>query len=58
MSEVAIERYHPMDPVCQQDPFPYYAALRERAPVYLHPKSGIYFVSRFEDGTVGLDTTS
>jgi len=49
VSVVDLERYHPMDPACQQDPFPYYAALREQAPVYRHPKSGMYFVSRFDD---------
>jgi len=49
MSAVSIEQYDPMDRACQQDPFPYYAALREQAPVYRHPRNGIYFVSRFED---------
>ena len=33
MTDVDIARYHPMDPACQQNPFHYYAALRERAPV-------------------------
>lgn len=49
MSEIDLDSYSPMDPAVQQDPFPYYAALRERAPVFRHPKSGVFFVSRMED---------
>jgi cytochrome P450 len=41
--------YDPDDPAAQQDPFPHYAALRREAPVYRHPKSGVYFVSRYAD---------
>ncbi len=40
--------YDPTDPAAQQDPFPHYAALRRDAPVYQHPKSGVYFVSRYD----------
>jgi cytochrome P450 len=40
------ERYDPFAPEMQQNPFPWYAALRERAPVWKHPGSGIVFVSR------------
>ena len=40
------ERYDPFAPEMQQNPFPWYAALRERAPVWKHPASGIVFVSR------------
>ena len=43
-----LARYHPMDPAFQQDPFPHYAKLRAEAPVYLHPRFGMYFVSRME----------
>jgi cytochrome P450 len=39
--------YDPSDPAAQQDPFPHYAVLRREAPVYRHPKSGVYFVSRY-----------
>ena len=42
---VALEGYSPMDPATQQDPFPYYAALRDKAPVHQGP-GGIWFVSR------------
>jgi len=44
MSEVSLEGYSPMDPSRQQDPFPYYAALRREAPVF-QGSGGIYFVS-------------
>lgn len=40
------ERYDPFAPEMQQDPFPWYAALRRNAPVWTHPASGIVFVSR------------
>jgi cytochrome P450 len=47
MSEVSLDGYDPMDPTTQQDPFPYYKALRDRAPVH-RGKNGIFFVSRHE----------
>jgi cytochrome P450 family 114 len=34
------------DPVTLQDPYPFYAWLREHAPVYRNPAGGIYLVSR------------
>jgi cytochrome P450 len=40
------QRYDPFAPEMQQNPFPWYAALRENAPVWKHPASGIVFVSR------------
>jgi cytochrome P450 len=43
---IDLESYNPFDPAWQQDPFPAYAALRERAPVYRHPLTGMFFVSR------------
>lgn len=39
-------RYDPFAPEMQQNPFPWYAALRENAPVWKHPATGIVFVSR------------
>jgi cytochrome P450 len=44
MSEVSIVGYSPMDPSTQQDPFPYYAALRRKAAVYPSP-DGMVFIS-------------
>ncbi len=51
MSDVAdidLDTYDPMDPAVQQCPFPHYAALREQAPVYRHPATGMFFVSRHD----------
>jgi len=49
MTEIDLSSVHPMDPAFQQDPFPYYAALRDRAPVYRHEGLGMFFVSRYEN---------
>ncbi len=43
---VDFTRYDPFAPEMQQHPFPWYAALRENAPVWKHPATGIVFVSR------------
>ncbi len=45
---VDLNKYDPMARDVQQDPYPYYEALRRDAPVFQHPKSGIYFVSRLD----------
>ena len=34
---VDLERFNPFDPLVQQCPFPHYAAMRERAPVFQVP---------------------
>lgn len=44
MSEISLEGYSPMDPATQQDPFPYYAALRRKAAVY-QGADGMFYVS-------------
>jgi cytochrome P450 len=44
MSEISLEGYSPMDPATQQDPFPYYAALRRKASVY-KGEDGMLYVS-------------
>ncbi|MFY0579764.1 cytochrome P450 [Cystobacter fuscus] len=41
--------YNPMLPAVQADPYPYYATLRENAPVYFNEQLGWYIVSRYED---------
>ena len=59
VSEIDLETYDPMDREVQQCPFPHYAALRQRAPVYLHPGTGMYFVSKLETvKQVLLDTAT
>ena len=45
---VDFNQYDPMKREVQQNPFPYYEALQRDAPVYRHPVSGIYFVSRLD----------
>jgi cytochrome P450 len=45
---VDYRRYDPFAPEMQQNPFPWYAALRENAPVWKHPASGVVFVSRHD----------
>jgi cytochrome P450 len=42
MSEISLEGYSPMDPATQQDPFPYYAALRRKAAVYKGADGMVY----------------
>ena len=37
------------DPEVQECPFPFYASMRDEAPVYQVPGLGIYIVSRYED---------
>ena len=45
---IDLNDYDPMKREVQQDPFPYYAALRKEAPVFKHPATGIYFISRLD----------
>jgi cytochrome P450 len=45
---IDLNQYDPMKHEVQQDPFPYYEALRRDAPVFQHPVTGIYFVSRLD----------
>ncbi len=44
-----VDRHSLMDPAIQADPYAYYAALREEAPVYRMPDTGAYLVSRYRD---------
>jgi len=48
MSELDLGTYDPMERSVQQNPFPFYAELRRRAPVFRHPKTGMYFISTLE----------
>src|SRR3981081_3433338 len=41
--------FDPFAPGVMDDPYPYYAALRERDPVHHNPRLGMYFLSRHED---------
>ena len=42
---VDLAHYDPADRATQQDPHPWYAALRREAPVHYHEASGLYMVS-------------
>ena len=44
-----VEDHSLMDPEIQADPYAYYHALHEQAPVYLMPDTGAYLVSRYRD---------
>jgi cytochrome P450 len=44
-----VEDHRLMDPEIQANPYAYYLALHEQAPVYLMPDSGAYLVSRYRD---------
>jgi cytochrome P450 len=41
--------YNPLLSAVQANPYPYYATLRENAPVYFNEQLGWYIVSRYED---------
>jgi cytochrome P450 len=41
--------YDPFDPATRADPYPYYAALREEAPVYWAEGVGGWVISRYDD---------
>jgi cytochrome P450 len=41
--------FDPFVPGVMDDPYPYYAALREQAPVHHNPRLGMYFLSRYDD---------
>ncbi|MGH7962026.1 MAG: cytochrome P450 [Candidatus Binatia bacterium] len=41
--------YNPSSPAVQQNPYPYYAYLRQHAPVYQIPDVGFWAVSRYQD---------
>ncbi len=45
----SLSHYDSMSPATMQDPFAFYRALQEEAPVYRDPGTGSYLVSRYED---------
>lgn len=44
-----IDQFSYPDSDILEDPYDFYAAMRKDAPVYQEPKSGTYFVSKYED---------
>jgi len=43
-----LDQINPFDPELLQDPYPYFTRLREEAPVYRHPGSGVVSVSTYD----------
>lgn len=53
----AVSEFNFLDPDVQDDPFDYYAALQQQAPVYQMPETGMFIVTRYDDlRAVLLDT--
>jgi cytochrome P450 len=46
---VRVDEKSLLDPDVQEDPYEYYRALREQAPVYRMPDTGAYVLSRYRD---------
>eukprot|EP00947_MAST-08B_sp_MAST-8B-sp1_P000479 g479.t1 len=44
-----LSRFAPFSPAVLQDPFPFYAALRDEAPVYKMPGADYFVISRYAD---------
>ena len=44
-----MERYEPFSEAVREDPYPYYAALRDEAPVYWAEEAQAWCVSRYDD---------
>lgn len=42
--------YNPFSPEVQDNPYPYYAYLRQHAPVYQVPGVGFWVITRYDDG--------
>ena len=47
-TRLEVSDWNPSDPAFRADPYPWYRALREQAPIYRHPEIG-YIVSRYDD---------
>jgi len=54
---MSITSYDPFDPQVLEDPYPYYAWLRDHAPCYHSEKRGMYALSRYEDVRAALADT-
>ena len=54
---VSVDEINFFDPATNDCPYPAYEKLREEAPVWLDPRTGMYFVTRYEDiRAILLDT--
>ena len=46
---IDLQHYDPMERSIQQDPFPWYEALQRDAPIFQHPVTRMFSVSRMDD---------
>ena len=53
-SETPLASFNPFDPELLKDPWEYYRRLREEAPVYKDPTTGIFLVSSYDESTIYL----
>lgn len=44
-----LSAFNPMSPENAENPYPFYRAMREQAPVYRVPQLGFFIVSRYDD---------
>ena len=57
MSTVTLDGIDPFSPEFQQDPFPYYAAMREASPAWHLPGTDLHFITRYDLATKILRDT-
>jgi cytochrome P450 len=57
MASVTLEGLDPFSPEFQQDPFPYYDAMRETSPAWHLPGTDLHFVTRFDVASAVLRDT-
>ncbi|MGW2014957.1 cytochrome P450 [Streptomyces sp. NPDC001927] len=58
MSSLHSEGFDPFAPGVMDDPYPAYGELRESRPVHFSPRTGLFFLSRYEDiAVLGRDRT-
>ena len=58
MTTVTLDRVDPFSYEFQQDPFPYYAAMREASPAWHLPGSDLHFITRYDLATKILRDTA
>ena len=49
MTKILPGDFHYPDRALLAEPYPFYAAMRDNQPVYREPKSGVFFISRYDD---------
>ena len=49
------DQFNPLSPQTVENPYDFYRAMREEAPVYAVPGGGFFIVSRYEDAKAVLE---